>query len=89
MISGTTCANCKVNIYRAMDNPAAARGGGTYLGYVNANASGVWSVDLSTLSGGTGLTRSDIALLTWDATFGSSEMSPRPVIYLPAVIKGH
>ena len=86
LITGISCPNCRVYIRPAVGNPAANGGGydGNY-GYVNANGSGVWSFSLPE---GVNL---GMATLFAEGPLGSgfetSELSPRPVIYLPIVKK--
>ena len=82
VVTGTACANCTVDLYRAVGDPARPGGGGRRYQYVVANASGVWT---ATLPGG--LTRASITMLAQDAGYNTSEMSPRPVAYLPVVLK--
>jgi parallel beta-helix repeat protein len=89
-ITGTTCANCNVVICRAIGNPAANGGGGTYLSQTLANGSGIWSATLPA-----GVTPNQVTLLAQKRIAGSyedtSEMSPiyNPIysIYLPLIIR--
>jgi CSLREA domain-containing protein len=83
-ISGTVCNNCTVLIYQAFSNPAAAGGGGQYPTSVTANASGAWN---ATLTGGR--TAASVTLRARDASNNTSEMSPRPQIFLPLVLKNY
>ena len=86
-VQGTTCPLCKVDIYQAIGDPSTPAGGGIYKGSVNANLYGDWNVDLSTLPGMSGATIYDISLVTYSLYSGSSEMRPRPILYLPVIIK--
>src|SRR5262249_42253005 len=45
-LTGTTCANCQVDLYRAISNPRANGGGGDYLKTVVADANGNWTAFL-------------------------------------------
>ncbi len=85
-ITGSACANCNVIIYRAIGNPAAGGGGGTYLGETSSNGSGSWSATLPA-----GVTRSQVSLvaqkLTTIFTGDTSEMSPVHWLYLPLMIR--
>jgi parallel beta-helix repeat protein len=83
-ISGTTCNNCEVFIYRALANPAAKGGGGAKPKLAMANSSGAWVYTLPF-----GQTGSDLSLVACTGGLGGdcSEMSPRPVIYVPSVKK--
>ena len=85
-ILGTTCATCYVDIYRAYGNPALNYSGGDYVISVLADAFGYWYVDLSTSLYPT-LTVRDIALVSREQTGNTSEMSPRPILFLPMVRK--
>lgn len=87
-VSGTACASCVVYAFYAAGNPGAPFGGTyRYLGGVIATASGTWNFPLPS-----GVSSSD---LTWLACsqagcpMGSntSELSPRPVIRLPIVLR--
>ena len=80
IVLGTTCPNCAVYIYKAIGNPAAPGGGGIFQTNVWANASGQWSVNLPN-----GLTRFDVTFTAFDSGGNTSEMSPRPVLYLPLI----
>jgi parallel beta-helix repeat protein len=81
-VTGTACANCRVDIFKAVGNPAAPGGGGIYQGSVNAGPEPTrqWSVDLSPY----GLTRLDATFTTTDVA-NTSEMSPRPQVFLPLI----
>ena len=83
VISGIACSNCYVLFFVARGNPAAPGGGGTYVGGTPADGPGNWSKDLDTLTGGTSLTRASITMVACDSSNNCSEMSPRPVVYLP------
>ena len=83
---GTTCGGCFVDIYQGIGNPANG-GGGIYKGSVAAALDGAWYVDLSTLPGMAGATVKDVSFATYGPVSGSSEMSPRPMLYLPVVRK--
>jgi hypothetical protein len=75
---GFTCGNCEVYVYRAIGNPAGPGGGGMIITNVFANSSGQWSTNLPA-----GLTRADVSFTAADAAGNSSEMSPRPQLFLP------
>lgn len=80
-ITGSTCSNCEVLIYKAIGNPAAPGGGNSdYLQTVKADATGTWS---ATLLNGTAI--SAIALLASDPNGNASEYSPRPQVALPLI----
>jgi len=79
-IAGLTFPNYRVDIYRALGDPAAPFGGGMYLQNVNADANGQWSATLPA-----GLTSADVTLVATDPYGNSSEMSPRPVLLLPLI----
>jgi len=81
---GTTCGGCTVDIYQAIGDPARG-GGGIYKGSVVASLGGDWYVDLSTLPEMVGATVKDVSFATYGPVSGSSEMSPRPFMYLPIV----
>ncbi|MBM3131253.1 MAG: right-handed parallel beta-helix repeat-containing protein [Chloroflexi bacterium] len=81
-INGTACANCTVFIYRAIGNPAAPGGGGRYLQSTTANGSGNWSATLPA-----GMGRNDVTAQARDSAFNTSEMSPRPILYLPLILR--
>jgi parallel beta-helix repeat protein len=83
LITGTSCAECQVSAYEAIGNPAANGGGGRKTSLsVWADSSGVWTMTLPIT-----LTRASITLQAWKIALGSSEMSPRPVVYLPVVLR--
>jgi hypothetical protein len=86
VITGTACLSCTVFIYDAIGNPAAAGGGGDYLASVTANGAGQWH---ATLPGSR--TRNSITLnacqLPCFFSGNSSELSPRPISYLPLAIR--
>ena len=79
---GTACAGCKVWVYQAVGNPATPGGGGSRLTQTVANGVGIWSATLPA-----GLTSRDVSLQACDSTENTSEMSPRPQLYLPAVLR--
>lgn len=82
------CVFCQVRLYRAIGNPAAAGGGGNLLGMVLTDASGNATVDLATLgSGYPNLRAGDVTLTAYQNSDGTSEMSPRPQVYLPLLRK--
>jgi hypothetical protein len=80
IVLGTACPNCNIYIYKAIGNPAAPGGGGIFQTNVFSNSSGQWSVNLPT-----GLTRLDVTFTAADSGYNNSEMSPRPVLYLPLI----
>jgi len=82
IVTGTACANCRVVLYRAVGDPARPGGGGVYISRVTAGASGVWTATLPT-----GLTSANIIVQTQDVGYNTSELSPRPVVYVPLVLK--
>ena len=85
-LTGTACANCTVFIYRASGNPSTPGGGGSVVFFALADGAGHWS---TTLPGG--LTNRDVSLVAVQAPFGAtgntSEMSPRPILYLPTILR--
>ena len=85
-LTGTACANCTVFIYRASGNPSTPGGGGSVVFFALADGAGYWS---TTLPGG--LTDRDVSLVAVQAPFGAtgntSEMSPRPILYLPTILR--
>ena len=88
VVTGTTCFSCTVFIYRAHGNPAAAGGGGLFIGTAFANAAGSWTFGFLP----PGLTRFDLSAAACDTTpcvaFGNtSEMSPRWQQILPAIFR--
>ncbi len=81
-ITGTACAGCQVYFYRAVKNPGANGGGGTYdLGMLPAtvDGSGVWTATLPE-----GVQSTDLTMLTYDGTTEqTSEFTPVP--YTPTL----
>ncbi len=75
-----------MDIYQAVGDPSRPAGGGIYKGSVDVDSSGSWSIDLASLPGMTGAARSDVSFVTYCPYSGSSEMSPRPILFLPLVI---
>jgi parallel beta-helix repeat protein len=86
-VTGTACANCLVNVYRAIGSTAAPRGGGQFVGTTVADGGGNWSVN--TLP--SGLTRFDVSATACSGacllTSGTSEMSPVWRVLLPLVLR--
>ncbi len=84
VITGTTCANCKVAIYGIYGNPGMNGGGGYYITMTTASAAGVWNVTLAN-----GLTGRDISMIachgTCTSSGNSSEMSPVYLLFAPVV----
>ena len=80
MIQGITCPLCSVYIYRAVGNPARPRGGGIFQTNTSANLSGQWGVTLPVT-----MTAADVTLTAFNGAGDSSEMSPRPQLFLPLV----
>ncbi len=78
LIQGSACSNCAVYAYRALGNPAQPGGGGAFLDNTFANSSGQWSFALPA-----GVTAADVSLTAFNAAGDSSEMSPRPQLFLP------
>jgi len=78
LIQGTACPDCAVYAYRALGDPAQPGGGGVILQNTFANSSGQWSFNLPA-----GVTAADVSLTDFNAAGDSSEMSPRPQIFLP------
>ena len=82
VITGTACANCTVLIYVAYGNPAAGGGGGFEIESASADGAGLWTTALIG-----GLHRLDVSLVACQSTCGpasnTSEMSPRPMLFLP------
>lgn len=87
LLVGHSCANCYVYFYVAYANPGEKFGGGELLGYTTAVGND-WIVDLSTFPGGAGLTAKDISMVAVQPGLESntSEMSPRTLLFLPALI---
>jgi hypothetical protein len=81
VITGTVCGGCTVYVYQAVANPAAAGGGGVFLLSTLADGSGHWSTTL-----GVGLTKQSVTLQTYDGA-NTSEFSPRPILYLPILMR--
>jgi hypothetical protein len=81
-ISGTVCNNCVVGVIRAFYNPAANGGGGSYI--AQTNATGVnWTITIPT-----GYHMGDLTFVAFDpSTRDTSEMSPRPLAFLPMVFR--
>jgi hypothetical protein len=79
LITGTACVNCYVFIFKAIGDPSRPGGGGTYLMNTLASGSGVWVATLPM-----GMTRNDVTLTAVgvNATYDSSEMSPRDDIFM-------
>ena len=89
VLGGRVCSGCTVAFYKATGDPARPLGGGELLGRVTAVGTD-WTVDLASFPGGSGLTAADVSLVAYQWTSPShntSEMSPRPVIYLPLAFK--
>jgi parallel beta-helix repeat protein len=78
LVQGTACPSCAIFIFKASGNPAAPGGGGVFQTNTLANAFGQWSVLLPN-----GLTRQDMTMTATNAGGDTSEMSPRPQIFLP------
>lgn len=83
-LSGTACNNCYVFVYVAMGDPAVNRGGGIKVGLEIADGSGVWTYTMPV-----GKKRTDYSLIacTGGLSGDCSEMSPRPVVYVPLARK--
>ena len=87
-LTGSTCAACTVFVYAASGNPAAARGGGQLLGSALAGADGVFSYTLPA-----GASAASVSLTacqgscTTSGFFNTSEMSPRPQVYVPLLLR--
>jgi CSLREA domain-containing protein len=83
LISGISCPGCRVYIYNAYGDPAANGGGcqGFLLGPV-ADGSGVWSYTLPGY-----ISPGQVTLMAEASTSsnGTSELSPRRLLYLPLV----
>jgi hypothetical protein len=81
LIQGTACPSCAVYVYRALGNPGQPRGGGVFLSINTfANTSGQWSATLPA-----GVTVADVTLTAFSPAGDSSEMSPRPQLFLPLI----
>jgi parallel beta-helix repeat protein len=80
VITGTACANCQVIIYRALGDPAKPGGGGEFMGWAGVDASGNFSAPLTFWPD---VTERDLTFQTWSLTSEVSELSPRPILYLP------
>ncbi len=92
VLSGTGCANCRTAIYTAIGDPGAPGGGGLRLGLVN-NTQANWSQLLPGITAPPfdawvprPAVRSFTALEI-DAGNNSYELSPRPLVFLPALQK--
>jgi CSLREA domain-containing protein len=89
-LSGSACANCRVDLYEAAGNPLANSGGGTWLASVTANASGAWTGGIPSHVLPGNVTTVACAVTT---TGDCSEMSPLysgPVlfnVFLPLIFK--
>jgi hypothetical protein len=87
VLHGTTCANCQVSLIRAFgSNPAANGGGGSFISYWTADASGNWTATLPA-----GITRWDVSVIS-QGVVGSvgrstSEMSPIYRAFLPLAVR--
>jgi len=82
VVTGTACANCTVHLYWASGDPARPGGGGQRSTGPTANASGVWTATLDS-----DVTPAAISLQAIAPTGDASELSPRPVVYLPLVLR--
>ena len=80
LIVGTKCVGCGVFIYKAIGNPATPGGGGIYVTNVVADSNSTWNATLPN-----GLTVADVSFTAVGAGHNSSEMSPRPVLFLPLI----
>lgn len=78
-VTGATCAACTVFLLAAIGDPSRPWGGGRSPLKLEADDSGEWSVDLASLM----LNRLDVSFYAVDPQGNTSEMSPRPVVYLP------
>ena len=83
VVYGYACNDCTVTVYHALGNPASAGGGGESPQFVNCDSNGHWSFDLTP----TGWDVTEITMVATSPTEGSSEMSPRPVVYLPLIMR--
>jgi parallel beta-helix repeat protein len=86
VVHGKTCAGCQVRLFRANGNPGENGGGGSFLSYTDADASGNWTATLPA-----GLTRWDVSMIAVDQADPyarpSSEMSPFFRAYLPLALR--
>jgi parallel beta-helix repeat protein len=82
VVTGTACANCTVRLYWASGDPARPGGGGTYFQSAQANASGIWAATLAS-----GLTPASLSMQACSLSSNTSELSPRPVVYVPLVAR--
>jgi hypothetical protein len=80
-ISGTACAGCWVYLFSASGSVGAPFGGGGLLGGVLANGAGAWSLSAP------GYTRLTITAFAVDPSGNTSELTPRPQIYIPLAQK--
>lgn len=78
-ITGTACV-CNVHIYEAVGDPAAPGGGGVLVETVPADSGGNWNATLPD-----GLTRLDVTTMAVDFSLNSSEMAPRPQVFMPLI----
>jgi Right handed beta helix region len=78
---GYTCAKCRVDIFKAVGNPAAPGGGGIPVAYLIPDDTGKWVVNLPN-----GLTRLDVTFTATDVA-NTSEMSPRGQLLLPLILR--
>jgi parallel beta-helix repeat protein len=79
-LMGTACGGCAVHLYRAAGNPGRSQGGGAFLLAVTADGAGVWSAAVPAE-----VNPATVTLVAVDAAGNSSEMSPRPVLFVPLV----
>ncbi len=84
VISGISCPGCRVFVDSPVGNPAANGGGcdGSF-GYATADGSGIWSYTMPGSGGVRPVTL--VAHAPYESGNGTSEMSPRLMIYLPFV----
>ena len=91
VLSGTACPACRVRAYLAFGNPAAPFGGGEEFVpelSVVADAAGRWTLTLPS-----GYGRTDVTLVAYNgpcttaSRCDTSEMSPRPVLWLPLMVR--
>jgi len=71
-----------VIIYYAYGNPSQPRGGGGLIGSTLAAANGVWTYNLTG-----GRRGSDVTVMACNTSGSCSEMSPRPITYIPYLRK--